>query len=602
MTIRFKCPHCQKPLSVKEHLAGKKAACPACKKGIIVPAAAEQKTAAGPPPSAPMSAPIDVEALAAAALADKPADKAPEPATVTTIELTCPFCDEELKLPADLAGKKTPCPACSKIITVPVIEIKVKKDWRTVQKGGPSAALANQPEQLTDAWGTEQKGRVSREAMEEAGAVPEPRAEAVGVAGWLKRGFWLCVVAVAAVVLIAMANRARVESREKDHVQKAEKYLAQLDPLGQAEFHRAVGELEVRNMRADEAQNRFNLAGSLVPPPAQDKGPPELVETLERDLLLIRLVLSQVEMGGTGDETLKRGLVTYRFDWKDEIVQKDMLQTLEAIHNQEAKASALRLLARKLLDKDKAEIAISMAGAMANTTGATRSPVRAEQVALLLARGEKAAAEPMEPPNIEAGIADTSIRVAYTEGDIYQKKYEAALKFATAKGPVAGRLEACVAGAALALADAKNPDAAKEALPFIREALAAAGDILKAHKDRLPSWTVMELIRLGSRTDAADDVKNLIASLPPPYQPRAKLDLFVGSLERNPTKPGDGSRIDDIGPAGHPARALAWEALARHNARLGYTSSISPEDVEESCRPFVHLGIALGEKDALLKS
>ena len=31
MTIKFPCPHCKKMLSVKEHLAGKKAACPACK-------------------------------------------------------------------------------------------------------------------------------------------------------------------------------------------------------------------------------------------------------------------------------------------------------------------------------------------------------------------------------------------------------------------------------------------------------------------------------------------------------------------------------------------------------------------------------------------
>src|SRR5439155_21143481 len=129
----------------------------------------------------------------------------------------------------------------------------------------------------------------------------------------------------------------------------------------------------------------------------------------------------------------------------------------------------------------------------------------------------------------------------------------------------------CVAGAAIALADTKNKDAAKEALPFIREALAAYEDTLKASKDNSPSWAVLELIRLGGRTDAADDVKRLVENLPAPFRPRARLDLFGGQLERDPTKPGQSSRLEDIGEAQHAARAFAWEALARHNARLGYS-------------------------------
>jgi phage FluMu protein Com len=38
MPIKFPCPHCKKGLSVKEHLAGKRAKCPACKKVLTVPA------------------------------------------------------------------------------------------------------------------------------------------------------------------------------------------------------------------------------------------------------------------------------------------------------------------------------------------------------------------------------------------------------------------------------------------------------------------------------------------------------------------------------------------------------------------------------------
>src|SRR5437879_5433237 len=109
MAIRFKCPHCHKPLSVKDHLAGKKAACPVCKKSMTIPS--------------PLSVPADVEAFAAEALAEKPAEAAAAPASTQTIEFTCPFCDEELKLSADLAGKKTPCPSCTRVITVPLLKV-----------------------------------------------------------------------------------------------------------------------------------------------------------------------------------------------------------------------------------------------------------------------------------------------------------------------------------------------------------------------------------------------------------------------------------------------------------------------------------------------
>src|SRR2546427_601000 len=35
MPIRFKCPHCQKTLGVKDHLAGRKANCPVCKQAMV---------------------------------------------------------------------------------------------------------------------------------------------------------------------------------------------------------------------------------------------------------------------------------------------------------------------------------------------------------------------------------------------------------------------------------------------------------------------------------------------------------------------------------------------------------------------------------------
>src|SRR5436190_21449649 len=58
MPIRLKCPHCKKGLAINEKMAGKKVLCPSCKKAFSVPVA--------------VSAPADLEAFAAAALADQP--------------------------------------------------------------------------------------------------------------------------------------------------------------------------------------------------------------------------------------------------------------------------------------------------------------------------------------------------------------------------------------------------------------------------------------------------------------------------------------------------------------------------------------------------
>ena len=52
MPIRFRCPHCKKPLQVKDHLAGKKGTCPTCKKGVVIPSAPAPSTSATVPPAA----------------------------------------------------------------------------------------------------------------------------------------------------------------------------------------------------------------------------------------------------------------------------------------------------------------------------------------------------------------------------------------------------------------------------------------------------------------------------------------------------------------------------------------------------------------------
>src|SRR5581483_11780146 len=114
MPIKFPCPNCQQPLSVKDELAGKRGPCPKCKKMLTVPQAAAPVAkpfgeSAAPKPvggdgastkPAPVPTPslADVEAEAAAVFGDKPAEAVPAAAT-GTIDFECPMCGEALKMP-----------------------------------------------------------------------------------------------------------------------------------------------------------------------------------------------------------------------------------------------------------------------------------------------------------------------------------------------------------------------------------------------------------------------------------------------------------------------------------------------------------------------
>ncbi len=575
MTIRFKCQHCQKPLSVKDHLAGKKAACPACKKAITIPA--------------PVSLPDDVEAYAAEALADQPVEKPPEPVSTKTIEFTCPFCDEELTLPVALAGKKSPCPKCTNIIKVPLPKDDKPKDWRTVQKAGPSLAKGSVPEEAADAWSSAQKTKVSQAAMQEAGALPEVAVAPLGVGGWVRRLFWPALALGVVAALLTMGIRARDVKRLKDALKEAEKFYAQMEPLQQAEFHRVAGVIEVRKLNAGLARDHF--AKSLATASSSRDEP---ASNRERDLFLIKLLLSQVEMGGTGDETLKSSKSIPRYDWKDGDVQKEMGRTLQALRSNESKATALRVLTSTLLDKDQAEVAFSMITSLVTDE---RSPLLAELVALRLARREDSEAEKHLPKPDMKFTTDTRGRIAYAAGFARRREFEEALNIAKVPGPAPGRLEACVAGAAIAFLDAKSKGPAAAALPFIMEGLKIyETELAKDVKDKPPSWAVLELISLGGRTTALDAVKKLVEKLPPAFRPCVEFQFFEVQLARQIAP--ETTVPDAIDPKSL-MRGFAWEAAARHNARLGQSGIIplTPAEDEPLRLAFLHLGLALGEHD-----
>src|SRR5947209_6597223 len=146
MPIKIKCPNCKKALSVNESMAGRRAACPACKSVLTIPSAsaAPAPTAAKAPPAkdgsakypvsrpapttqpaaAPAPPPEDIENLAASLLSDEP-----KPETVAapkTVDFECPMCGEAVKMDVALAGKQAPCPECRRIIKVPQLQPQKK--------------------------------------------------------------------------------------------------------------------------------------------------------------------------------------------------------------------------------------------------------------------------------------------------------------------------------------------------------------------------------------------------------------------------------------------------------------------------------------------
>src|SRR5262249_10646299 len=236
MPIRFKCPNCKKTLAAKEQMAGKKAVCTACKKPLVIPA--------------PLSAPADVEDFAASLLADPPAAKVEEkPKATQTIDFTCPFCEAELHLSAELAGKREPCPQCKNIIKVPQLVKEQAKDWRTVESSGPSGAAAKGQPQLEGAWGsTTNKGKVSMKALEEADAIIYEDDEEAGVGRWIKR--ISIVAALAGLILLVVwgINRKKNTNLQKNAMEQALEIAEKargndrLPAAWNAQIHRAAGE------------------------------------------------------------------------------------------------------------------------------------------------------------------------------------------------------------------------------------------------------------------------------------------------------------------------------------------------------------------------
>ena len=600
MTIRFKCPNavCKKVLVVKDELAGKRARCPACKQSVSIPA--------------PLSAPVDLEAFAAAAFADEPAVKKAVPAAAPsaearTIDFACSYCDAELHLPADQGGKQVPCPECRRIIKVPQLKVEKAKDWRDVEKKGPSFAKKDEPVKPVGAWDAG-PSTVSQDALEEAGVITEPQEPRT-----LKERLKWPLIGVGAVGLIAVlwlvsSNLLR-QNAQKQALTAALAYVdaksgkAKLAPTLAAEIYRGAGEFQLRARQAEEAKQAFaNARGSCM------QGQGDKATALDRDLLLTDVAVAQVGLGSSNDEQLRGGADKKQLEWQDTRTEID--QTLRVIAGDEARAAAVREVARKLFEadsKDGKQVALGLAKSLSTTDIAAtadagkegRPKVFAQYAALCLALGHKDdEVAALKLPKAGKPGVDQLARLAHAEAKALQGQFDDARQVARQKGQPAERLEASLAVATVARAQDKTA----EAKANVEDALAAAAELMQAKK-KLDPFLVVQLCRLAARVGQSDKGKAIADyQTDKAVRARAHLELLLAKLD----KLAQSSAVADVKLPDEwlkdkdtLAYALAQEAVARHNTRLGQRSNVleSVEGLEERLRPFVQLGVALGLQD-----
>jgi hypothetical protein len=581
MPIKFKCPHCQKPLSVKEHLAGKRAACPACKKVLTIPV-----------PTAP---PVDLEEFAASAFADEPAAQQPaeQPAT---IDFICPFCDEELHLSPDQGGKQAPCPACRRIIKVPLPAVKQPtQDWRQLEARGPSLAKREEEVAPEGAWGTAARpGTVSQEALEEADAFEEERepltraqkirrivyvAAGVGVLflGFLYlKSYWAKSLQEKAVSQ-ALAYVEGKESRQK------------IVPEGAAEVYLALGELDLRANKGQDARSKFRnararlQAGSAVP--------------VEHDAVLRELAVAQVGLGGSKQQVEDKARLT----WDD--ASKEWSQTLRVLGAPEARVAAARSVCRELIARDQWDLA---AGVVALLSSSLPAPgpakdkkakpagVSPRPVALLLALHRPEAATKVVPAPAKKQAPDLATQLIHTKKWPSQPQLQYARQFfVEAEAPVPQRLE-CLLTVAEAALGKDQPDEARTCVD------AAVGLLRTLPKEEPPSpWLLLSWADLACRTGQTGPWETFTRAITDPaLQAWAQLAQYRSKIkEEEPAEDSWKQAVPDTKSLSH---GLALLSYARQQARQGKGSEFlnSVAEMEpESLRPLGYVGVALGVQD-----
>jgi hypothetical protein len=563
--------------------------------------------------------PGDAEDLAASLLADeaKPAAPTEPPKTVTT---TCPYCDEEVKFDAALAGKQAPCPnpECRRIIKVPALTKQEKIDWRSTTPGLPTGARRPTEPAPEGAWGSTSKTVVSKEALQEADALPVRR-QPITWAGRIRRGLLAC----AALVLVGLGALWAVNwlggKKQEKMLGKALAAASQKDgPVkgeGAAVVHYAAGLYHLRRDDRDTVKPDKGDAGSVSQFGLARARLQAAADNPECDAMLIELALAQVGLAGGPEQVGERK----RLSWKD--TGNELRSTLQAIRAPEAQAEGLRRVTRKLVEKGQAELAEALAAHLGGGPGPLAivgleflragdteraqkvlermprrpekakgakdepaTPLTADAVAFLVAQGREK--DIPDPKNLKEADQKDMVQAGRAAGLAWLKRPDEAYKEAGKARAAAWRLEALVA-----IADAPGDDAA------VKAAVEAAAD--QAEKSfgtrGAPAWPVLRLVPIGLRVGVAEDALLALAarvSGKDRVRGWAQLPVCRARLARE-GGPADPSLADPV-EKGTLAHGLALVELARHNARKNASAGDAVEGWDESLRPFGYAGTALG--------
>jgi hypothetical protein len=619
MTLKFSCPHCRKGIRVTDELAGNKAKCPACQQVLIIPTVKRSTTA----PTAKPATESDIESLALAALAEKTKSTVSSESTSSQkIDFACPMCDEKISLSADLAGKRAPCPECRRIIKVPLLEKTGPKDWRKVDVRNPLIRDSKGEEAPEGAWGSAVGGgRVSRQALLEAGALPVVKEK------WTARQwFHRSALGVSLVLVVAIGAWAILhfgaQSRKSGAFAQAEKLVAECkDPLTAAEVYRGLGVYQIRaekpvgdNNSAAAARDQFRKARAKLTEEGKD--------STERDLILIDLALDQVDLGSDSDDAQRRGI---RLPW-DKVVP-ELRQTLQDIKSSDARLEGLRQVERKLIDLNLSNIAVSLrdqvldpndpnraealaqfgllqidqkdqanaqanqalqaAAAIKKNPKAPQAPLPPSLVALLVALDRKDVKElPSTPPK---GKLPLELRIGFAWGLAYRGQVGEARAVALADGPDSHQLQALIALIS-ALVDKK----ADIDVDFTK-AEGLAEPALKEKDSTVTPWTLYQLVSLGVRGGKVAG----IAYLFPEDELRGRAELEITFANFKHPDIDEKELSGELGKE-RPCRH-AILVFTRHINRYGGKNWALPKDIDTwwkpELKPLGYAGVALGMQD-----
>lgn len=662
MTIKFRCPACGKVLSVKEGLAGRKAPCPACKAVLTIPSATtpggdgasteapkattpakiagrapgksapagKVPVAAGfkpppgsdppaPPPDAPANGdtPVDVDAetLAASVLADEP--KPAETEVTTTITFNCPQCDDPMTVSSDLGGKQAPCPSCRRIVKVPLPVKKEPVDWRQPNKKLPSGARQNF--ETPELEGATTTTTVSVEALEEAGAIPDRKEKltrvqlltrvgaVVGVLLVLGLGGWSAWVFISGNAQYRMV-RTVLQTAEAASKPGGKPELRR-DAI--AELRRASGEWFLRSGRRDgrdRSRDEFRLARSLLINRSGN----------DRDMLLMELAFSQLELGGSAEE------VEAGTRLPTDEAAKELTHTLGAISSLDHKAFAVREVCRRLIERDQRGLArvvmltlpapseewrIEVNGYLglellrANPDDADIEKMAKRGVERLLSGGPTAKRSEVPPAllmlcyakhieliqalpelkGVDKGGGSPSVRQGVAVGMALKNELEPARMIASQQGLM--RVQTLLEAASVLPVD--------RAKPYVE----AAADLSENElKGRVPSWTLTRLAFVAVRCGLTERAGKIAAMVnDPALRGWAQLQVLRAAVEASSAKI-DFAKADEV-----EKQSVCWflarVALARHNTRHDRETRSIVDKWEEPERPFGQVGYALGLQD-----